>query len=104
LETVERVLEDLLSTKMGVENIDQIIEEVVREKESSGKTFTRDEILQSIDDRVMKKKAGPAVPSDSPSPSSSSPPSSSSSSSSSSTPTPSSSSSSSSSSAPTSQD
>eukprot|EP00008_Paramoeba_atlantica_P005124 CAMPEP_0201483242 /NCGR_PEP_ID=MMETSP0151_2-20130828/7463_1 /ASSEMBLY_ACC=CAM_ASM_000257 /TAXON_ID=200890 /ORGANISM="Paramoeba atlantica, Strain 621/1 / CCAP 1560/9" /LENGTH=499 /DNA_ID=CAMNT_0047866299 /DNA_START=109 /DNA_END=1605 /DNA_ORIENTATION=+ len=83
LETVERVLEDLLSTKMGVENIDQIIEEVVREKESSGKTFTRDEILQSIDDRVMKKKAGPAVPSDSPSPSSSSPPSSSSSSSSS---------------------
>jgi hypothetical protein len=56
LEAIEAVIEGLLSSKMGVDNIDHIIEEVVREKEKSGRPFTKEEILESIDDLVMKKK------------------------------------------------
>ena len=69
LESIEQVIEGLLSSKMGVANIDHIIEEVVREKEKAGRPYTKEEILESIDDLVMRKKLdGSSVSSDGPPP------------------------------------
>jgi hypothetical protein len=56
LGAVENAIEYLLSSKMGVDNIDRIIENIVKEKELSGKPFTREEILDQIHTYIQERK------------------------------------------------